>query len=79
MILMTLGAKIFWCYFALTYVAGIALTRFIDGLVWKRGDDTSDWTHWATLITIWALSPLVITCSIIWLIPQVFSILKKRR
>lgn len=79
MILMTLGAKVFWCCFTLTYVAGFALVKFIDELIWKRGDDTQDWTHWATLITIWLLSPLVVTFTIVWMIIQLFSIIKRRK
>ena len=56
---MTLGAKIFWCVFCLTYVAGFAFVRFIDKAIAESGRDTATWPHWATLVTIWLCSPVV--------------------
>jgi hypothetical protein len=55
---MTFGAKIFWCIFCLTYVAGFAFVRFIDKAIAESGRDTTSWPHWATLVTIWLCSPV---------------------
>ena len=63
---MTLGAKIFWCVFCLTYVAGVAFVRFIDKAIAESGRDTATWPHWATLVTIWLCSPVVIIRTIVW-------------
>ena len=63
---MTFGAKIFWCIFCLTYVAGFAFVRFIDKAIAESGRDTATWPHWATLVPIWLCSPVVIIRTIVW-------------
>lgn len=74
---LTIGWKIFWCLFCLSYVAGFAIVKAIDKVIYDEGRDTKSWPHWATLLTLWAFSPVLVIKTAIWAVITWFKLSKK--